>query len=614
MNLSPKTSSFIDHMLSMARKSHSPIRFQENTRKSTERQQTSLNSSRFQRGAKNYPGYSQAASSSSGNQRSAPSSHQQAASGSLVTDQVTDPEISGNQPGAPDSPGYQPGAPKSPGIQPRAPKSPGYQLDDSDSPGYSKAPGYQLDDSDSPGYSKAPGYQPADSDSPGYPKAACSSLDFLKSDSNSLEFQKAAFESPDSQHAVSTSPGIQPPVCSSEVYKMADSHSLGRQQAARNSPGYQQAARNSPGYPKAACRSLDFLKSDFNSLKFQKASFKSPDSQHAVSTSPGIQPPVCSSEVYKMADSHSLGLQQAARHSPGYQQAARNAPGMQQAARNSPGMQQAATNAARLMEGAPAQPMGANNVTRNGPGVEVVHHSTRTNLIVNYLPPDMLEQELADMFSPYGKLRRTKIITDGRTGFSLCYGFVDFVHWRDAKVAQLLLDGRQVRGKRLKVSFARPRSEGIQNSNLYVTHLPADVDNHKLRALFSLYGTVLDVNILRDKMTGKSRGVAFVRFESHMAAKLAINALDQHLFDGVTQPLDVQFVNRQIRSGYMGPAQANSQRPPLGEGPPSPFQQDQHNDRLPSPPCFKRRLDPVIQNDINESKRQCAMIFRPYLG
>jgi protein sex-lethal len=73
------------------------------------------------------------------------------------------------------------------------------------------------------------------------------------------------------------------------------------------------------------------------------------------------------------------------------------------------------------------------------------------------------------------------------------------------------LSGYTVRNKRLKVSYARPPTEDIKETNLYITNLPRTITEEMLDIIFGKYGTIVQKNILRDKITGSPRGVAFVR-------------------------------------------------------------------------------------------------------
>lgn len=67
--------------------------------------------------------------------------------------------------------------------------------------------------------------------------------------------------------------------------------------------------------------------------------------------------------------------------------------------------------------------------------------------------------------------------------------------------------------KRLKVSFARPPSDDIKNTNLYITNLPRSTTDADITEMFGKFGTIVQKNLLYDKRTGIPRGTAFVRYE-----------------------------------------------------------------------------------------------------
>ncbi|XP_064545156.1 uncharacterized protein maca [Drosophila montana] len=167
-----------------------------------------------------------------------------------------------------------------------------------------------------------------------------------------------------------------------------------------------------------------------------------------------------------------------------------------------------------------------------------------TNLLVNYLPFDMLEKELHDLFASFGHIKHVKIIRDAATGASHCYGFVDFSEAGNANLAQVCLNGRQVRGKRLKVSPARPSTLDIRNAKVYVANLPMDYNEQKVRATFGHYGNILDLNVLKDRFTGLSRGIAFVRFELKSSADMAISVMNGYTLEGGSFPLQVRLAKR----------------------------------------------------------------------
>jgi cold-inducible RNA-binding protein len=67
---------------------------------------------------------------------------------------------------------------------------------------------------------------------------------------------------------------------------------------------------------------------------------------------------------------------------------------------------------------------------------------------------------------------------------------------------------------------------------LYVGNLSFSTSETALRDLFSAHGTVTDIHIVTDRMTGKSRGFAFVTMGNRNEGQAAIGALEGHSIDG----------------------------------------------------------------------------------
>ena len=64
------------------------------------------------------------------------------------------------------------------------------------------------------------------------------------------------------------------------------------------------------------------------------------------------------------------------------------------------------------------------------------------------------------------------------------------------------------------------------NKRLYVGNLSYSATEDELRTLFSDVGPVVDVTIISDRDTGRSKGFGFVEMETEDAAAKAIEALD----------------------------------------------------------------------------------------
>ena len=67
---------------------------------------------------------------------------------------------------------------------------------------------------------------------------------------------------------------------------------------------------------------------------------------------------------------------------------------------------------------------------------------------------------------------------------------------------------------------------------LYVGNLPFSMSEGTLRDLFSAHGTVTDVHIVTDRMSGESRGFAFVTMGNRHEGQAAITQLGGHSIDG----------------------------------------------------------------------------------
>ena len=71
---------------------------------------------------------------------------------------------------------------------------------------------------------------------------------------------------------------------------------------------------------------------------------------------------------------------------------------------------------------------------------------------------------------------------------------------------------------------------------LYVGNLPFTASEEELRTLFAKHGTVVSINLISDRDTGRPRGFAFVEMENHTAA---MSALDGYEMDGRTLRVNI---------------------------------------------------------------------------
>jgi len=170
-------------------------------------------------------------------------------------------------------------------------------------------------------------------------------------------------------------------------------------------------------------------------------------------------------------------------------------------------------------------------------------YSSKTNLIVNYLPQNMTQEEIKALFSSIGPVDSCKLIKDKLSGQSLGYSFVNFSKPEDAEKAIATLNGMRLQNKTIKVSLARPSSDSIKNANLYVCGLPKEFNQADLEQMFNPFGAIISSKILTDPKTGVSKGVGFVRFDQRIEAENAINTLNNKIHENIPEPLIVKFAN-----------------------------------------------------------------------
>jgi len=183
---------------------------------------------------------------------------------------------------------------------------------------------------------------------------------------------------------------------------------------------------------------------------------------------------------------------------------------------------------------------------------DLVEDDRKTNLIVNYLPQTMTQEEIRSLFSSIGEVESCKLIRDKVTGQSLGYGFVNYHRQEDASKAIQTLNGLRLQNKTIKVSFARPSSEAIKGANLYVSGLPKHMTQPDLERLFASCGNIITSRILCDNISGGSKdgsvpglskGVGFIRFDQRVEAERAIQKLNGTIPEGATEPITVKFAN-----------------------------------------------------------------------
>ncbi|XP_073649128.1 polyadenylate-binding protein 1-like isoform X1 [Tursiops truncatus] len=153
------------------------------------------------------------------------------------------------------------------------------------------------------------------------------------------------------------------------------------------------------------------------------------------------------------------------------------------------------------------------------------------NIFIKNLEDSIDNKALYDTFSTFGNILSCKVVCDdhGSRGF----GFVHFETHEAAQNAISTMNGMLLNDRKVFVGHFKPRRErdaelgarAMEFTNIYVKNLHVDVDEQCLQDLFSQFGKILSVKVMRDD-GGHSRGFGFVNFETHEEAQKAVTDMN----------------------------------------------------------------------------------------
>ncbi|KAK1827685.1 hypothetical protein QBC39DRAFT_167554 [Podospora conica] len=141
-----------------------------------------------------------------------------------------------------------------------------------------------------------------------------------------------------------------------------------------------------------------------------------------------------------------------------------------------------------------------------------------TNVYVKNISPDVTDDQFRDLFTKFGDVTSSSLARDNETGKSRGFGFVNFTTHEAAAAAVDQLNGNDFHGQELYVGRAQKKHEReeelrksyeaarlekankYQGVNLYIKNLDDDVDDDKLRQMFSEFGPITSAKVMRDSL------------------------------------------------------------------------------------------------------------------
>ncbi|CAN6559636.1 unnamed protein product [Malus baccata var. baccata] len=80
-------------------------------------------------------------------------------------------------------------------------------------------------------------------------------------------------------------------------------------------------------------------------------------------------------------------------------------------------------------------------------------------------------------------------------------------------------------------------------SKLFVAGLSWDTNEPVLKEAFGKHGEIIEVKVICDHVSGKSRGYGFVKFTSESEATIALKEMDRQVLDG--RQIRLQFAHKE---------------------------------------------------------------------
>ena len=84
------------------------------------------------------------------------------------------------------------------------------------------------------------------------------------------------------------------------------------------------------------------------------------------------------------------------------------------------------------------------------------------NIYVGNLSPDVTDEAIRGTFVSFGEVTSARVIKDKYTGQSRGFGFVEMPGQSQAQTAIKSLNGKELLGKEISVSEARPRRDEVR--------------------------------------------------------------------------------------------------------------------------------------------------------
>ncbi|KAH9604509.1 hypothetical protein KSS87_014620 [Heliosperma pusillum] len=188
------------------------------------------------------------------------------------------------------------------------------------------------------------------------------------------------------------------------------------------------------------------------------------------------------------------------------------------------------------------------------------HGEESVKLFVGQVPKHMTEEQLLSLFKEFSLVDQVNVIKDKATKASKGCCFVICPSREEADKAVFACHNKKIipaASSPLQVKYADGELERLEHK-LFVGMLPKNVLDDEVSALFSQYGAIKELQILRGTQQ-TSKGYAFLKYETKEQALAAIDAVNEKIkMEGSDIPLVVKWADtekeRQARRAQKTPS------------------------------------------------------------
>ena len=156
----------------------------------------------------------------------------------------------------------------------------------------------------------------------------------------------------------------------------------------------------------------------------------------------------------------------------------------------------------------------------------------KKKLFIGGLSSTTTADQVKSYFSHYAQVEKCNIIFDKQTSRSRCFGFLTLS--KNSSLSKLLSARHIIDNKKIDCRPAFPKDKKLSSScqKVFIGGLLPEVTTSEITSYFSKYGTITDAIVMKDKISGKTRGFGFITFLRESSVEEVLKNYKHHFIRG----------------------------------------------------------------------------------